>query len=117
MTNTLTRFGRYCRDARASQGKNMATQADSLGHKVSEISLYETGIMLPPDNYIDELAEWLGLDSQELRKRAPRDSTVIAFPRKRHANRSVRLFRKISRMTPAQIRALGSDRDKGVPYE
>jgi len=117
MTNALTRFGRYCRDARASQGKSMATQALSLGHNVSEISLYETGAMIPSDGYIQELAEWLGLDSQELRKRVSRDSTVIAFPRKRQANRSVRLFRKISRMTPGQIRALASDRDKGAPYE
>jgi len=120
MTNALSRFGRYCRDARAARGKNMAAQAEALGHHIPEISLIETGGILPSAAYVSQFADWLKLNAEQqvdLRKSVPRNINVIAFPRKKEATKSVRLFRKISQMTPLQIRALNTDEKKGAPYD
>jgi hypothetical protein len=98
----------------------MAAQSEALGHQITEISSIETGAKIPSESYISELADWLGLNPQqqlELRKSVPRNANIIAFPRRKEATKSVRLFRKIGQMTPDQIRALTFEGKKGAPYE
>ena len=96
----------------------MAAQAEALGHDVTDISAFETGNRAPPPEYIQQLCSWLGVPGEqraEFEKRVPRSASVIEFPRKRETSSSVRMFRKVSKMTPAQIRALGFARKKGAP--
>jgi transcriptional regulator with XRE-family HTH domain len=96
----------------------MGEQAEALGCSVSMISSIETGRTFPSGDYIDHLCIWLELDpnrSAELKRRIPRSENVIAFPRKPDATRTVRMFRKLSKMTPAQIRALGDELPRGTP--
>jgi transcriptional regulator with XRE-family HTH domain len=118
MTNALTRFGSYCREFRASQGKTMANQAEALGHQVSNISAIETGKEIPSASYVEHLCDWLTLgpaERAELFRRVPRSQNVITFPRKRQVSTTVKLFRKVGKMTPAEIRALRSECQKGAP--
>ena len=109
MASALTRFGQICRDIRIKHGKSMGDQAEALTCEVHHISSIETGKVAPSPQYIEKLKNWLNLDHHEyldLMKRS--QGNVIAFPA-RHAggsnSRSMRLFRKISRMDPTHIRS------------
>ena len=120
MAHALTRFGRMCRDIRGQRGMTIAAQAAVLDQDVSTISSIETGKIVPSLVYIDSFAEWLKLNDQqylELKKRVPAKENVIEFPRRPGVTRSVKMFRKISRMTPTEIRGLKDERWKGVPYD
>ena len=117
MANALNRFGNYCREARAKHGLNMAAQAEALGQDVVDISAIESGRVIPSQKYVEELCNWLNVsvaEQIEFERRIPQNATIIAFPRKKDATSSVKLFRKVSKMTPAQIRALGKPPGKGV---
>jgi hypothetical protein len=102
---------------RASSGKNMAEQAEAMSLQVAEISAIETGAVNPPASYIDGFSTWLNLSSEaknELFRRVPRGDNVLHFSRKPTVTKSVRLFRKVSIMSPSQIRALKSELRKGA---
>jgi hypothetical protein len=96
----------------------MAAQAKALGHQVSDISAIETGKKVPSAAYTQQLCDWLDLgpaQRAEFTRRIPRNENVIAFPRKREVSSTVSLFRIVSKMTPAEIRALRRERQDGVP--
>jgi transcriptional regulator with XRE-family HTH domain len=109
MANTLTRFGQYCRALRTSHEMTMADQALAFDCPVSLISSIESGRENPPREYLDHFRKWLNLnDSQhsDLIKRTR--SNVVALRQLRSAannTTSMRLFRKISKMSPEQIRS------------
>jgi transcriptional regulator with XRE-family HTH domain len=110
MASALTRFGEYSRDLRRLRGKNMLDQAQAVGLLVHEISSIETGQVSPTDDYIRKLSDWLGLNErqiQELKKRIPQSNNVISLYDKRavmEKTTTMRLFRKISKMKPQEIR-------------
>lgn len=110
MTSALTRFGEHCRDLRRLHGKNMLDQAAALGLPVHQISSIETGQVLPKDDYVGKFANWLSLNEREqheLKKRIPISDNVISFPGKTavaEKTTTMRLFRKISKMKPREIR-------------
>ena len=118
MANALNRFGSFCRDARAKHGKTMAAQSDALGQDVTEISAIETGRVLPSEDYVRRFCDWLDVapvQRAEFAKRVPHTTNVIVFPRNGNTSSTIRLFRKISKMTPTEIRALAKGANKGVP--
>ena len=114
MTSALTRFGEHCRDLRRLHGKNMLDQAAALGLPVHQISSIETGEIIPKDDYLRKLADWLSLnerEQQELRKRVQAKNNIISFPGKTavaEKTTTMRLFRKISKMKPREIRRFRS---------
>jgi hypothetical protein len=119
MSSTLTRFGRRCREARSKSGKCMAEQADVFNCPVSAISDVETGKVIPTTEYVEKFSNWLRLcnqDKNELLIRIPRSANVIEFPiRAPDGSKSIRLFRKVSKMTPQQIRKIPSPLPRGAP--
>jgi hypothetical protein len=108
MASALTRFGQICREIRASHHKNMGDQAEALGCEVHHISAIEMGKIAASDQYVEKLRMWLNLTDQqygELQRR--RRSNVIAFPTRHSGSNnssSMRLFRRISKMDPMEIR-------------
>jgi transcriptional regulator with XRE-family HTH domain len=115
MTTVLSRFGQRCRDLRADKGLTMGDQAKVIGCSVSDISTIECGSRTPPDDYLDSFRNWMKLDEDEFRdlKRRIR-SNVIELNRIKtlgEKGRSMRLFRKISKMNPDQIRAFNKPPD------
>jgi hypothetical protein len=86
-------------------------QADALGAEPHEISAIETGRKPLPPRYPQRLIECLHLNEQERRELMRKvESNVVAFPR--HVTggdktSAMRLFRKISKMNPTQIRNFG----------
>ena len=117
MTNALNRFGSFCRETRAKHGLTMAAQAEALSQDVTDISSIETGKVVPTDNYVRQFCDWLKIPPgkrAEFEKRVPQSATVISFPRKKDVSSTVRMFRKVSKMTPAEIRKLGQGPKNGV---
>lgn len=117
MSTVLSRFGQRCRDLRIAKKLTMGDQAKFIGCSVSEISLIECGSRTPPDDYLDKFRELVTLDDEEFRdlKRRIR-SNVIELNRIKtlgENGRSMRLFRKISKMNPDQIRAFNRPPDNG----
>ncbi|MGP0090600.1 MAG: helix-turn-helix domain-containing protein [Xanthobacteraceae bacterium] len=108
MTHALTRFGRHCRDLRLARDKTMGDQADVLRCEINYISSVETGRLLPTEQYLRALRSWLNLSAQEYTELLKRTrASVIQFPTSKHVAKnssSMRLFRKISRMNPGEIR-------------
>jgi transcriptional regulator with XRE-family HTH domain len=88
----------------------MLDHAEALGLPVHQISGIETGQISTTDDYLRKLADWLGLNEremQELRKRVPVPNNVISFRGKTavaEKTTTMRLFRKISKMKPREIR-------------
>jgi transcriptional regulator with XRE-family HTH domain len=121
MTTVLSRFGQRCRELRLAQGMTMGDQAKQIGCSVNEISSIECGSRTPSDNYLQTFRDWMKLDDDEFRdlKRKIR-SNVIELNRIKtlgEKGRSMRLFRKISKMNPDQIRAFNRPPDSGAPNE
>jgi hypothetical protein len=87
-------------------------QADALGAQPYEISEIETGKTPIPPRYSQKMIEWLRLNDQEQRELLKRiDSNVVAFPRQKAGGdktSAMRLFRKISKMNPTEIRNFGT---------
>ena len=109
MANALSKFGLRCRDLRSQHGKSIGDQSDIFGFQPHEISSIETGKMPVPHDYLKNFVDWLSLSEQEageLRRRI--DSNVVPFPHPKGGNnsRSMRLFRKISKMNPNEIRGI-----------
>lgn len=110
MANALTKFGQRCRDLRSRYNKSIGDQADAFACQPHEISAVETGKTLAPDLYAQKFVDWLGLNDQEKRDLLKRiDSNVISFPGPKGGgdkSTSMRLFRKISKMNPSEIRGI-----------
>jgi transcriptional regulator with XRE-family HTH domain len=109
MACALTRFGLLCRDLRISKNKNMGDQAAAMSCPVHYISSVETGKIDPTVEYIETFCRWLELDDAQretLRKRNL--SSVVNLRRfsKSNQSTSMRLFRKVSKMGPLEIRQL-----------
>jgi transcriptional regulator with XRE-family HTH domain len=118
MTTVLSRFGQRCRDLRSAKDFTMDDQARHIGCSVNEISSIECGSRTPSDSYLESFREWIKLDTEEFRdlKRKIR-SNVVELNRVKtlgEKGRSMRLFRKISKMNPNQIRAFNKPPDSGA---
>jgi transcriptional regulator with XRE-family HTH domain len=118
MTTVLSRFGQRCRDLRSAKDFTMGDQAKHIGCSVNEISSIECGSRTPSDSYLESFREWMKLDAEEFRdlKRKIR-SNVVELNRVKtlgEKGRSMRLFRKISKMNPDQIRAFNKPPDSGA---
>ena len=121
MTTVLSRFGLRCRDLRLARGFTMGDQAQRTGYSVDEISSLECGSGTPSDMYLQTFRDWMRLDEDEFRdlKRKIR-SNVIELSRIKsmgEKGRTMRLFRKISKMDPDQIRAFNRPPDSGARNE
>jgi transcriptional regulator with XRE-family HTH domain len=121
MTTVLSRFGQRCRELRSAKGVTMGDQAKHVGRSVSEISSIECGSRTPSEAYLQSFREWMKLDDDEFRdlKRKIR-SNVVELSRIKalgEKGRSMRLFRKISKMNPDQIRAFNRPPDSGARDE
>lgn len=121
MTSVLSRFGHRCRELRLLRGVTMGDQSARLGYSVNRISSIECGALTPPDDYLHSFKDWMKLDEgdfQDLKKTIR--SNIVELNRVKglgEKGRSMRLFRKISQMTPAQIRAFKQPPDNGVKNE
>ena len=108
MSTVLSRFGTRCRALRASKNLTMGDQADFMNLSVHEISAVECGLRTPSEQYVQNFRNWMNLDDGEFSdlKRKIRSNVVELTRVKSTGNngRSIRLFRKISNMNPAQIR-------------
>jgi hypothetical protein len=86
----------------------MGDQADALRTEPHEISAIETGKAPLPPGYSQKLINWLQLSEQEQRELLRKiESNVVAFPRNTTGGdrtSAMRLFRKISKMNPNEIR-------------
>ena len=111
MASALTRFGQHCREMRSRLEKTIGDQADAFGCQPYEISEIETGKLPVPPDYSRKLVSWLHLNEQERRELLKKiETNVIAFPRHTPGGdktRAMRLFRKISKMHPNEIRSFG----------
>jgi transcriptional regulator with XRE-family HTH domain len=118
MATVLSRFGQRCRDLRLAKNLTMADQAKHIGCSVNEISSIECGTRTPSNDYLESFQEWMKLDDEEFRdlKKKIR-SNVVELNRIKtlgEKGRSMRLFRKISKMNPDQIRAFNKPPDSGA---
>lgn len=108
MASALTRLGQHCRELRSQRGLTIGDQADALGSEPYEISEIETGKASPPSLYFQKFGNWLRLTDQEYRELLRKvESNVIAFRRDQPGGArttSMKLFRKISKMNPSEIR-------------
>src|SRR4051794_40349878 len=108
MSRVLSRFGARCRALRATKNLTMGDQAHFMRVPVHEISAIECGLRTPSEQYVENFRQWMNLDDGEfgdLKKKIR--SNVIELARAKPSGshgRSIRLFRKISNMNPAQIR-------------
>jgi transcriptional regulator with XRE-family HTH domain len=122
MASALTKFGHLCRELRSVNNRTMGDQAEEMGIDVAFISAIETGGKTPMKDYVERFGNWLNLnqtDRRALQKRT--EAAVLSFPPSKYITKnssSVRLFRKISKMAPTQIRnfrkqGLGENKDDG----
>ena len=109
MSNGLVSFGQLSKSYRIAKKVRIADQAEALNVKSYEISAYETGEKIPPQSYVDKLAAWLSLDFRQkaLLLRSIRSAVVIDLKaEKKKREETVRLFRRIHKMTPSEIRGI-----------
>jgi hypothetical protein len=94
----------------------MGDQADAFGCAVHDISAIESGRFATPDKYIGMFRDWLGLSDQQYRELIKKKgSNVIQLQQVkfiRNNSNSMRLFRKISKMKPAEIRGFRNSEAK-----
>lgn len=88
--------------------KTMGDQARALGCNAYEISSIETGQTEPTAEYLKKLSDWLDLDDAQYKALLKRSENNVIDMRQRFStsnkSTSMRLFRKISKMDPTQIR-------------
>lgn len=111
MGNNLTGFGIECRHIRTNRRKKMIDQAKHFGCSPSFISAVETGDKPVPEGYVEKFCKWMQIDSitkKQLQILADARTNVIRFTplNKEKAAIARRLFRKINKMTPDEIRKL-----------
>jgi hypothetical protein len=91
----------------------MCEQAQATGYEVTYISAVEAGGQRPTDEYVESFRNWLGLGEREVTELNKRISAVVTFPGVKHVTKnsaSIRLFRKISKMQPDEIRKMAKRR-------
>ncbi|AZO75258.1 MAG: hypothetical protein E5V92_25865 [Mesorhizobium sp.] len=111
---TLTAFGSACREIRMARKLRMIDQAKEFKCSPSFISAVETGGKQVPEGYVDSFGNWLNLDlvtRKHLQALADARINVIRFTpiNKERAALARRLFRKINKMSPDEIRKLDAD--------
>jgi hypothetical protein len=111
MGNSLSGFGIECRHIRTNRGVKMIDQAKQFGCSPSFISAVETGDKPVPDGYVEKFCEWMRIDTatkKQLEILAEARTNVIRFTpvNREKAVIARRLFRKINKMTPDEIRKL-----------
>ena len=89
----------------------MIDQARQFGCSPSFISAVETGEKPVPEGYVDKFCDWMRIDAtirKQLQILADSRTNVIRFTpvSKEKAAFARRLFRKINKMTPDEIRKL-----------
>jgi transcriptional regulator with XRE-family HTH domain len=99
----------------------MGDQAKRIGCSVTDISLIECGSRTPSDEYLEGFRVWMEMDDEDFRylKKKIR-SNVVELNRIRSLGengRTMRLFRKISKMNPDEIRAFTRPPDSGARNE
>jgi hypothetical protein len=108
MACALTRFGLLCRELRNLKNRSMGDQAKALQCEVHYISAIETGKIVPPSEYVDKFGRWLKLNKTQYESLKKRSKPNIIDMRQRFStsnqSNSMRLFRKVSKMGPNQIR-------------
>jgi hypothetical protein len=86
-------------------------QADVFGAEPHEISAIETGKSSPPPHYSQKLINWLNLNEQEQRDLLRKaEGNVVVLSRSTAGGdktNAMKLFRKISKMNPSEIRGFG----------
>ena len=103
MSNALTAFGQISRALRNRNNIRLSDQADLMGLTVYEISRIERGIVQPDLQYAKKVSRALKADiisEQNLYKCLRKNPKVVPFP----AQKTTRLFRKINKLSPTQIR-------------
>jgi hypothetical protein len=89
----------------------MGDQAKAFGCEVHLISAIEMGKAAPTAEYIDKFRLWLNLNDSQYKSLLRRSKNNVIELHQRFSgtdqSSSMRLFRKISNMKPAQIRKLG----------
>ncbi len=89
----------------------MGDQAEALGCAVHLISAIETGRVAPTADYLESFRSWLALDDAQYKSLLRRSKNNVVELRHKFSagekSSSMRLFRKISKMDPAQIRYFG----------
>ncbi len=111
MGSSLTGFGIECRQIRTARGVRMIDQAKYFGCSPSFVSAIETGDKPVPEGYVEKFCDWMRMDSntkKQLQILADSRTNVIRFTpiSKEKAAIARRLFRKINKMTPDEIRKL-----------
>jgi len=88
----------------------MGDQAVAMKCEVYYVSGVETGKIVPPAEYIEKFRQWLQLDDSQYNALKKRSKSNVIDLRQRFStsnqSSSIRLFRKISKMDPMQIRRL-----------
>ncbi|TPM54377.1 helix-turn-helix transcriptional regulator [Mesorhizobium sp. B2-2-4] len=110
----LTAFGSACREIRMARKLRMIDQAKEFNCSPSFISAVETGVKQVPEGYVEKFGNWLNLDlitKKHLQALADARINVIRFTpiNKERAALARRLFRKINKMSPDEIRKLDTD--------
>lgn len=108
MACALTTFGKHCRELRVAKNQTMGDQAKALSCDVHHISSIETAKLTPNSEYLEKIRQWLLLDDKEfaILKRRTKSNIVNMKPVFSTSNNStsMRLFQKISKLEPDQIR-------------
>jgi hypothetical protein len=108
---SLTPFGLKCREHRMRYQRSLGEQAAFLRMKTSMLSEIEIGARPVPQGMPERIGRWLDLpvlDISLLKRLSTANSNVVYLDKKHRASR--KLFRKINRLSPAEIRQLKPER-------
>jgi transcriptional regulator with XRE-family HTH domain len=109
--NALNHFGQLARQLRAAKGLTMADQAERLNCSPSQISELETGNTRPSIQFVKQFADWIGadlLEEQSLVKAVTIVGNVVALDSVRKSKSQKRLYRRLNKLSPSEIRAFRS---------
>ena len=109
MKDRLTQFGTKCREFRGRYNLTMGDQAKGLNLSVAYISAIERGKRPIPDDYPQDLSEWMSLsehDSRILREIASGERTVVkVYPESRERALLAEDFaRNLNGLSPEAVR-------------
>jgi hypothetical protein len=98
----------------------MHDQSKVMKVTVAEISAIETGRKSASEDYVASFVHWLKLepgDQAILARFAKRSQNVVPFPPRpfNPSSKSIRFFRKLSKMSPVEIRNFATERGRDDP--